>query len=140
MTKNRNQEETPSKKSNSTVMRGLWLLGGFITLGLGALGVVLPLLPTTPFILLAAFCFARSSNRLHRWLHQHKVFGPLIENWNKYGAIGKTAKKLAIGSIVGVFCFSLFLDIPLWALGAQFLTLACVSYFILSRPLPPEER
>ena len=139
MTDNRNHEEVPTKKSKSTLMRGLWLLGGFITLGLGAVGVVLPLLPTTPFILLAAFCFARSSNRLHRWLHQHQVFGPLIENWNKYGAIGKKAKMLAIGSIIAVFCISLFLDIPIWALGAQFLTLTCVSYFILSRPLPPNE-
>ncbi|MEM8985291.1 MAG: YbaN family protein, partial [Pseudomonadota bacterium] len=51
------------------MMRAVWLLIGVTALGLGALGVVLPLLPTTPFILLAAYAFARSSDRLHRWLH-----------------------------------------------------------------------
>jgi len=69
---------------------------------LGAIGIVLPLLPTTPFILLAAFCFARSSKRCHGWLVNHKVFGPIITNWTEYGAIGEALK---------------FLQCCLWALS-----------------------
>ena len=61
--------------------RGLLIIIGFISLALGIAGVVLPLLPTTPFILLTATCFAKSSPRFHRWLLQHPSFGPLIETF-----------------------------------------------------------
>ena len=59
-------------------MRVIWLIAGSISLGLGLLGVFLPLLPTVPFVLLAAFCFARSSERLHDWMLEHPKFGPAI--------------------------------------------------------------
>jgi uncharacterized membrane protein YbaN (DUF454 family) len=58
--------------------RHLYLLAGFITCGLGMLGAVLPLLPATPFLLLAAFCFVRSSPRWYDWLINHRIFGPYI--------------------------------------------------------------
>ena len=58
-------------------------------------GVVLPLLPATPFVLLSAYCFARSSPRLHGWLLAHKLFGPLIRNWEQHRAISPRAKLLA---------------------------------------------
>ena len=57
-----------------------WLIVGLLALALGAIGIALPLLPTTPFILLAAFAFAQSSEKLHQWLLDHNVFGPLIDN------------------------------------------------------------
>ena len=60
---------------------GLLIVTGFISLALGIAGVVLPLLPTTPFILLTATCFAKSSPRFHRWLLQHRSFGPLIKTF-----------------------------------------------------------
>ena len=58
----------------------LWLLAGLASVAIGAIGVVVPLLPTTPFLLVAAFAFARSSTRLNRWLREHRSFGPLIHN------------------------------------------------------------
>ena len=76
-------------------MRGLWLTAGMLFLGLGLLGVLLPILPTTPFLLLAAWCFARSSPRLHGWLLGHRLFGPPIRNWEENGAISRPAKRLA---------------------------------------------
>ena len=76
-----------------TPKRALWLLLGLVAVGLGAVGVVLPLLPTTPFLLLAAFAFARSSERWHQWLVNHQIFGPLIEDWNRYGAISEARKQ-----------------------------------------------
>ena len=54
---------------------------GFICIGLGAVGVALPVMPTTPFVLLAAFCFSASSEKFYNWLQQNRVFGPYIENY-----------------------------------------------------------
>ena len=64
-----------------TATKILWLLAGLMSVAIGAVGLVVPLLPTTPFLLVAAFAFARSSERLDRWLREHRSFGPLIDNW-----------------------------------------------------------
>ena len=66
------------KHLSTKTKNGLLVVAGFISIALGVIGIVLPLLPTTPFILLAASCFAKSSPRFHRWLLQHPSFGPLI--------------------------------------------------------------
>ncbi|MBB1487898.1 YbaN family protein [Oceanospirillum sediminis] len=67
--------------------RPLYLLAGYLALVVGAIGVVLPLLPTTPFIILAAFFFSRGSERMHQWLLRQKSFGPMIRGWEKYKVI-----------------------------------------------------
>jgi uncharacterized membrane protein YbaN (DUF454 family) len=102
--------------------------------GLGAVGAVLPLLPTVPFLLLAAFCFARSSERLHGWLISHPRFGPSITAWNDRGAISLMAKRLATVSILATFTFSLLLGLRPVVLGIQAVTLGLVSLFIWTRP------
>jgi uncharacterized protein len=79
----------------SPPVRLLCLGGGVLALGLGLLGVVLPLLPTTPFILLAAACFARSSARFHRRLLGHPLVGPVIHEWHLHRAMPRRAKRLA---------------------------------------------
>lgn len=111
---------------------------GFIALGLGALGVVLPLLPTTPFVLVAAFAFAKSSERLHQWLLDHRVFGPLIRDWRRHGAISRNAKIASMLSIVAVIAISMLLGVPNHALLIQLLVLSVTATFILTRPAPPE--
>ncbi|SLN24666.1 Inner membrane protein YbaN [Pseudoruegeria aquimaris] len=115
-------------------MRYLWLCLGIIALGLGAIGILLPLLPTVPFLLLAAFFFARSSERLHNWLIAHPRFGPPIEDWNRSGAIGRGAKKLATLSIGAAFGLSLLLGVRPMILMIQAATLLCVLLFIWTRP------
>ena len=122
-------------------VRLLWLLVGLMCVALGALGVVVPLLPTTPFLLVAAFAFARSSARLTRWLHEHRTFGPLIENWQKYGSIDRKSKTTSIVVIVltPVITFLIGVLAPWWALAAQVAVLSCSATFILTRPLPPAE-
>lgn len=74
----------------------LYLIAGFASLVLAALGVVLPLLPTVPFVILAAFCFARSSPALERRLLEHRVFGPHIVRWREHGAISRKGKRAAL--------------------------------------------
>lgn len=69
------------KGSNSKLRHGLWAAGGFLCFALGMVGVVLPILPTTPFILVAAFCFARSSERLNTWFKGTKVYKQVLEGY-----------------------------------------------------------
>lgn len=76
--------------------RHLYLLAGFTALALGSIGVILPLLPTVPFVILAAFCFARSSPKLETWLVEHPVFGPHIQHWRDHRAITKRGKRAAL--------------------------------------------
>lgn len=118
-------------------MRGLWLALGGLFLGLGLLGVVLPVLPTTPFLLLAAGCFAKSSPRLHRWLLAHPTLGPPIRNWEENGAISRPAKRLAVGSMAAVLGLSVVVGLPWKVLLAQAVLIAVGSAFILTRPDGP---
>jgi len=73
---------------------------GVLCVGLGVLGIFLPVLPTTPFLLLALACFARSSDKLHSWLLSGKTFGPLIKDWEESKSIPKKAKVYAIILII----------------------------------------
>ncbi|MEM1380695.1 MAG: YbaN family protein [Pseudomonadota bacterium] len=118
-------------------MRLIWFVVGVVALGLGMLGVILPLLPTTPFILLAAFAFARSSQRWHDWLVAHPVFGPMIANWRDYGAISRRAKIIGTLSMAGVFVLSFVLNAPATVLVVQAVVLIASAAFVLTRPAPP---
>lgn len=116
------------------ILRGVWVVLGLLSLALGVVGIVTPLLPTVPFLLLAAFCFARSSQRLHDWLVDHPTLGPPIRNWQSHGAIGRKAKRLATFSVAAAFSISVLLGLKLWVLGIQAAALAGVLLFIWTRP------
>ena len=91
----------------SLLKRRTYLLFGFVALSLGIIGFPMPVLPTTPFLLLAAWCFARSSERWHQWLLANKIFGPLISNWDKHRCISLRTKATAISSMVVFGGFSI---------------------------------
>ena len=114
--------------------RILWLAGGLMSLALGIIGAVLPLLPTTPFVLLAAFCFARSSPRLQAWLENDPRFGPMIENWRRHGAISVRTKIYSLGVMAVSPVATWALDAPIWALIAQIVTLIGAATFVATRP------
>lgn len=87
--------------------RLLYLALGFASLALGAAGAVLPLLPTVPFVLLAAWCFSRSSPRLERWLIEHRRFGPHIHVWRRERAVSRAGKRaafaaFAVSAVIGI--------------------------------------
>ncbi len=88
--------------------KGLTLAAGFICAALGATGMILPLLPTTPFLLLAAWCFAQSSEKYHRRLIEHPRFGPIIRRWEEHRCMSKKSKLTAI---------TLMLVFGTWAVG-----------------------
>ena len=89
--------------------RHLYLIAGFLSIGLGAIRAFLPLLPTVPFMILAAFCFARSSPRLEAKLLNHRQFGPHIRRWREHGAISRRGKVAAVAA----FGFSIVLALIL---------------------------
>lgn len=75
---------------------------GFVFLGVGMAGIFVPLLPATPFVLLAAACFARSSEKWHRWMLANETFGPMIRNWEENRCISCRVKAIAIASMIVV--------------------------------------
>ena len=113
------------------------ILIGLVALALGGIGVFVPLLPTTPFVLVAAIAFANSSERLHQWLLEHDVFGPLISNWRSHGAISRRTKTVSLVSMLAIIAISVALAVPTLVLVIQVLVLSASAVFIVTRPLPP---
>ena len=111
-------------------MKYLWLCLGWISITLAVVGAVLPLLPTTPFLLLAAFSFSKGSDRLHRWLVEHPKLGPPICNWRDDRVISRSTKIYASASMVLVLGLSVVVQVPGWALVVQICVLASVATFL----------
>ena len=111
---------------------------GLSSLVLGAIGIFVPLLPTTPFVLVSAIAFANSSDRLHQWLINHDVFGPLIANWRRHGAISRSTKILSLLSMAAIILISLLMAVPTHVMVVQAIVLCISATFILTRPLPPQ--
>jgi uncharacterized membrane protein YbaN (DUF454 family) len=84
----------------SSLVRGLLWLAGSVSLALGVLGIVLPGLPTTPFVLLAAACYARASPRLHAALLQHRLTGPMLRDWEAHRSLTRRTKAVAVGAML----------------------------------------
>lgn len=122
-------------------MRLIFVGCGHLSLALGVVGAFLPLLPTTPFILLAAYFYSRGSERFHRWLYEHPRFGRMLLDWNKHGVIRFRAKVISAVAILVSLSYPLvFLDLH-WGikLAAGFAGMCSLS-FILSRPSVPRQR
>lgn len=115
-------------------MRVIWLFAGGLSVSLAAVGAFLPLLPTVPFLLLAAICFSKSSERLHLWLVQHDRFGPQIKAWKNSGSISRPSKQMASLSVLATMGISLLLGLGWHILVIQAIALVCVMVFIWSRP------
>ena len=117
-------------------VRALWLVLALLALALAVLGVMLPGLPTTPFVLLAAYAAARGSAKLDRWLRQHRLFGTLIRDWERQGAVSMRAKRVALLSMVLCGLIMLWVAPRLWmsALGIGFMLL--VAIWLWRRPEP----
>ena len=92
----RGAAERAARVHSSRLVRGLFVVGGAICVALGMAGLLLPVLPTTPFMLLAAYCFARASPRLHRRLLDSRSFGPMIREWQRHRALAWRTKLTAI--------------------------------------------
>lgn len=117
--------------------RWLWFVGGLLSLATGVVGIVLPLLPTTPFVLLAAFCFSRGSARCEQWLISHPRFGPMIADWREHRAVPLRAKQL---SAVMMTAGSLWAAFTLPARVAWVPALCCLAVSFWLWRLPTRQR
>ena len=115
------------------LVRWLWIAAGWGALALGAIGVVLPLLPTVPFVILAAFCFSKGSKRWERWLLEHRTLGPYVRDWREHHAVPLGAKKLATVMMAGS-CIGAYFVAPLQY--AWIPTAACTAVAIWLWRLP----
>jgi uncharacterized membrane protein YbaN (DUF454 family) len=115
--------------------RHLLLACGWLALGLGALGVVVPVLPTAPFVLLAAACFLRSSERLHRWLVTHPVFGCHIEGYLAGRGLARRTKIVALATLWLSALASVVFFVPLLVADVLIVLVAsAVSFYLLRLP------
>lgn len=125
-------------KSMSTdpdnLTRTIWFAVGMLSLLLAFAGVFLPLLPTTPFLLVSVYAFARSSPGMHHWLMSHRKFGPLIRDWQQHRAIDRRTKRIALFVILVTAFIGAISDIPFWMFCLQVAVLAMAAFFIVTRP------
>lgn len=125
--------ECPAKPPARKIVRVLLVVAGAISLALGIIGVVLPGLPTTPFILLTAFCWAKASPRLHRWLLNHPWSGPMLRDWEAHRSLTVRTKTIAVGSMLTMVSLSAwgFRERPLAV--ATLLGLAAIGAWVVLR-------
>jgi len=129
-------EDAPAAPRPPARLRWAWLALGHGSVGLGALGAVLPLLPTTPFLLLAAWAYARSSPELRARLYRHPRYGAALRAWHEQGAIAPRAKALAVGLLLLSWTLAVWTTshpATPWIMGGVVLA---VASFLLTRPSP----
>jgi uncharacterized membrane protein YbaN (DUF454 family) len=120
---------------NNHFLRIALLCTGFCAVGLGVLGIFLPVLPTVPLLLLAAACFARSSERFHQWLLNHYRLGPIIKSYSSGQGIPLRAKLTAIGMIWIVIPISVFIVHPLWLKYLLAIIAISITIYLMSLPV-----
>lgn len=122
---------------SSGYLRPLFFVAGCICVIIGIAGIMLPLLPGTVFLIIAAACFARSSRRLEAWLINHPKLGPQVIAWRKTGAIATRVKYIAIGSMAASYAIVWFSGAPPIARVISGVALLACAWFVASRPVPP---
>lgn len=126
------ETEAPNK-SNKKVVRTLFFIAGSITLVLGAIGIVLPVLPTTPFLLISLACYLRSSERMTHWMLTNKYFGKYIKNYQEGKGIPLKTKIYAISLLWITILYSAFFIVPIWIVQIILFTIATLVTLHLVR-------
>lgn len=121
-------------------MKTLYFSLGWFFFVVGAIGVVLPVLPTTPFMLLALWAFSKSSQRFHNWLYQHKFFGPPLQMWNKHHVIPIQAKVISLSAmLISLLYILIFASHHYIFKVSASLIMLYGAFFILTKPSHPPE-
>ena len=118
------------------VFKTIYLLAGLLSLLLGLIGAFLPILPTVPFILLAAFCFARGYPPLYHWLRDRSLFASVLQDWERERAVSRSAKRKALTMIALSFALALYFAPSVWLKLLLLLIGFSVATFMATRPEP----
>ncbi|QXI62397.1 Inner membrane protein YbaN [Paracoccus marcusii] len=114
--------------------RRMWLVLGWLFALCGIIGVALPVVPTVPFLLVAAWAFARSSPTLERRILDHPTYGPPVRAWQERGVVGRLAKLWAITAMSSGVGISWWVGMPPWVVATQAAICGLVALFLLTRP------
>jgi uncharacterized membrane protein YbaN (DUF454 family) len=118
---------------NSYLRKAFLIAAGLLSLAIGTIGVFIPLLPTTPFLLLSAACFIRSSDRLYYWLINHRIFGNYIRNYRENRALSRFSKIVTLLILWGTISYTAFFAIPKLPVQLLLITIALgVTFHVLS--------
>ncbi len=133
--------KVPSTSLQSPAARLLGQALGWCCVGVGMLGLLLPVIPTTPFLLVAAWAFARSSQRFHDWLLNHRWLGPPVRAWCQHGVVPTTAKAMALTTMAASLGYVTFFLAESWVLPLVAGTpMALTAVWLVTRPgRVPEE-
>lgn len=132
------QEQPGAREAAHSRFRYVFLAFGFVCVGLGMLGVFLPVLPTTPFLIVALWAFSRSSRRFHHWLYTHPRFGPRLQEWDEHGAVPVKVKASAVTAMAISFGFLAFFVRAEWyVLAAAGALILVGATYVLTRPSRP---
>lgn len=118
-------------------VRLLLMAVALLCVALGLIGVVVPGMPTTVFILMAAWAAARSSPRLSGWLYAHRLFGPILLNWENGGFVARRVKWIASSTMALSGVIVWFTVASPWGRGAALLSMILVAAWLWCRPEPP---
>lgn len=125
----------PSQSRIARYKRWIYFGIGWLFFGLGVLGAFLPVLPTTPLMIVALWAFSNSSERFRHWLYNHPVFGPPLQRWYKYRVISVTAKMAALGAMAASIAYLVFFTatpVPLLIAAGGLMSLG--AGYILTKP------
>lgn len=116
-------------------MKPLYLLLGWVFFALGATGILIPGLPTVPFMLVALWAFSKSSKRFHDWLYSHPLFGPPLQQWQDHRVIPMKAKVLAVATMIVSLSYMIFVaDVSAWITAVTAVVMVSAGAYILSQP------
>ena len=130
----------PPRRPLSRPLRWAWCALAYASLALGIIGIFVPGLPTTVFVLIAAWAATHGSQRLHDWLLCHPRFGHSIRNWREHGAVSRRGKKMATATMAVCAAITLWCVPLFWVKVLSISCMAVVCGWLWRRPLPPEER
>ncbi len=119
----------------SKTARLIYLGLGWLFFGIGVIGAFLPVVPTTPFMILALWAFSNSSEKLREWLYNHRVFGPPLQRWQEHGVISVPAKMASVGAMSVSFIYlAFFTDLGWPWLLVTGVLMAYGAYYVLTKP------